>query len=152
MKKSIEHLLAWFIRKVRKVWDGSELTADLVRSWPGKLNVKTLFIEPGSLWENGYNESFNGKWQDELLNGEIFYILREAQIIIEQWRKEYNTIRPHSSLNYRPPTPEAFQPAAGGMRNRAERNLLFTYMKVDRLIGTRQGGRQIRSCFFRINE
>jgi putative transposase len=69
--------------------------------------VKTLFIEPGSPWENGYNESFNGKLRDELLNGEIFYTLREARFLIEQWRKHYNTVRPHSSLGYRPPVPEA---------------------------------------------
>jgi transposase InsO family protein len=67
-----------------------------------------LFIEPGSPWENGYNESFNGKFRDELLNGERFYNLREAQVLIEQWRLEYNTVRPHSSLKYRPPAPEAW--------------------------------------------
>jgi putative transposase len=74
-----------------------------------RVGVKTLFIEPGSPWENGYNESFNGKLRDELLNGEIFYTLKEAQILIERWRQEYNTIRPHSSLGYRPPAPEAIQ-------------------------------------------
>ena len=71
------------------------------------MGVKTLYIEPGSPWENGYNESFNGKLRDELLNGEIFYTLQEAQILIERWRQEYNTIRPHSALGYRPPAPEA---------------------------------------------
>jgi len=71
-----------------------------------KLKVKTLFIEPGSPWENGYNESFNGKLRDELLNGEIFYTLKEAQVLIEQWRKVYNTVRPHNSLGYKPPAPE----------------------------------------------
>jgi len=86
--------------------NGSEFTARLVREWLKKLKVKTLFIEPGSPWENGYNESFNGKLRDELLNGEIFYTLKEAQILIEQWRKEYNTVRPHSSLGYKPPVPE----------------------------------------------
>jgi transposase InsO family protein len=70
----------------------------------------TLFIEPGSPWENGYNESFNGKFRDELLNGEIFYTLKEAQILVEQWRQHYNTVRPHSALNYRPPAPETIQP------------------------------------------
>ncbi len=70
---------------------------------------KTLFIEPGSPWENGYVESCNGKLRDELLNGEIFYTLREAQVIIEGWRLEYNTFRPHSSLGYRPPVPETVQ-------------------------------------------
>lgn len=87
--------------------NGSEFTATLVRKWLAKLKVKTLFIEPGSPWENGYNESFNGKLRDELLNGEIFYTLKEAQILIEQWRSHYNTIRPHSSLNYQPPAPHA---------------------------------------------
>ena len=86
--------------------NGSEFTARLVREWLKKLKVKTLFIEPGSPWENGYNESFNGKLRDELLNGEIFYTLKEAQVLIEQWRKEYNTVRPHSSLGYKPPVPE----------------------------------------------
>ncbi len=86
--------------------NGSEFCAKLVREWLKRLKVKTLFIEPGSPWENGYNESFNGKLRDELLNGEIFYTLKEAQILIEQWRIHYNTIRPHSSLGYRPPAPE----------------------------------------------
>ena len=73
--------------------------------------MKTLFIEPGSPWENRYNESFNGKLRDEVLNREIFYTLREAQVIIESWRQEYNTFRPHSSLGYRPPAPEAVLPS-----------------------------------------
>jgi len=71
-----------------------------------------MYIEPGSPWENGYNESFNGKLRDELLNGEIFYTLKEAQVLIEGWRREYNTIRPHSSLGYKPPAPEALQPSS----------------------------------------
>ena len=90
--------------------NGSEFTAKLVREWLERVGVKTLFIEPGSPWENGYNESFNGKLRDELLNGEIFYNLKEAQAMIEKWRKEYNTERPHSSLNYQPPAPEALLP------------------------------------------
>jgi len=69
------------------------------------LGVKTAYIEPGSPWENGYNESFNGKLRDELLNGEIFYSLKEAQVLIEQWRRHYNEVRPHSSLGYRLPAP-----------------------------------------------
>jgi transposase InsO family protein len=73
-------------------------TAKVVRGWLERVGVKTLFIEPGSPWENGYNESFNGKLRDELLNCEIFYSLKEAQILTERWRREYNTIRPHSSL------------------------------------------------------
>jgi len=87
--------------------NGPEFTAKAVRRWLGRIGVKTLFIEPGSPWENGYNESFNGKLRDEVLNREIFYNLREAQVIIERWRQEYNTFRPHSSLGYRPPAPEA---------------------------------------------
>ena len=91
--------------------NGSEFTAELVRRWLAALDVQTLFIEPGSPWENGYVESFNGKLRDELLDREIFYTLAEAKILIEQWRREYNTVRPHSALGYRPPAPEAVRPA-----------------------------------------
>jgi putative transposase len=93
--------------------NGSEFTAKKVRTWLSRLEVKPLFIEPGSPWENGYIESFNGKMRDELLSREIFYSLKEAQVMIEMWRREYNTIRPHSALGYRPPAPEAilFQPS-----------------------------------------
>jgi transposase InsO family protein len=87
--------------------NGPEFTAKAVRKWLERLGVKTLYIEPGSPWENGYVESFNGKLRDELLNREIFTTLTEARILIEQWRREYNHIRPHSSLGYRPPAPEA---------------------------------------------
>ena len=87
--------------------NGPEFTAKAVRKWLTRLGVKTLYIEPGSPWENGYIESFNGKLRDELLNREIFTTLLEAKILIEQWRKEYNQVRPHSSLGYRPPAPEA---------------------------------------------
>ncbi|MDP7485271.1 MAG: IS3 family transposase [Dehalococcoidia bacterium] len=90
--------------------NGPEFTAKVVRGWLERVGVKTLFIEPGSPWENGYNESFNGKLRDELLNREIFYSLKEVEILTEQWRREYNTIRPHSSLGYRPPAPEAIMP------------------------------------------
>jgi len=91
------------------IWsdNGSEFCNDQIRTWLNELGVKPLFIEPGSPWENGFIESFNGKFRDELLNREIFYTLKEAQIIIELWRKEYNQIRPHSSLHYRPPAPVA---------------------------------------------
>jgi putative transposase len=89
--------------------NGPEFTAKAVRGWLERLGVRTAFIEPGSPWENGYNESFNGKLRDELLNGEIFYNLKEAKVLIENWRQEYNTVRPHSSLGYRPPAPEAVQ-------------------------------------------
>jgi len=81
-----------------------------VLAWIGAVGAKTAFIAPGSPWENGYCESFNARFRDELLNGEIFYSLREAQIIIESWRKNYNTKRPHSALGYGPPAPEAIIP------------------------------------------
>ena len=87
--------------------NGPEFTAKAVRNWLNRLSVKTLFIEPGSPWENGYIESFNGKLRDELLNREVFYTLTEAKISIEQWRKEYNQVCPHSTLGYKPPAPEA---------------------------------------------
>jgi len=86
--------------------NGPEFVAKELRQWLGKLGTGTLFIEPGSPWENGYCESFNGKLRDECLNGEIFYSLKEAQVVIERWRVEYNTKRPHSALGYRPPAPE----------------------------------------------
>ena len=84
-----------------------EFTAKAVRKWLRNLTVKTLYIEPGSPWENGYVESFIGKLRDELLNGEIFDTLLEARVLTERWRKEYNRYRPHSSLGYKPPAPEA---------------------------------------------
>ena len=85
--------------------NGPEMTSKRVRNWLQLIGVQTLFIEPGSPWENGYNESFNGKLRDQLLNGEIFYSLKEATIIIEQWPIHYNTRRPHSALGYKPPAP-----------------------------------------------
>ncbi len=91
--------------------NGPEFTARAVRQWLKDLGVKTLYIEPGSPWENGYIESFNGKLRDELLNVEIFTTLSEAQVLIENWRKDYNQIRPHSALGYRPPAPEAMMSA-----------------------------------------
>jgi transposase InsO family protein len=87
--------------------NGPEFVAKVVRGWLGRIGVKTLFIEPGSPWENGDNGSFNGKLRDELLDREIFYSLREAEVLIERWRRHYNTVRPHSALGYRPPVPEA---------------------------------------------
>jgi len=90
--------------------NGPEMTAKVVRNWLAQVGSKTLYIEPGSPWENGYCESFNGKLRDELLNGEIFCSLREAQVVIEKWRTHYNTKRPHSALGYRPPAPSAFSP------------------------------------------
>jgi len=93
--------------------NGSEFTVHAVRDWLKKIGVKTLYIEPGSPWENGYIESFNGKLQDELLKREIFYTLKEAKVLIERWRNQYNFVRPHSSLGYRPPAPEAILAGAG---------------------------------------
>jgi transposase InsO family protein len=94
--------------------NGPEFTAELVRVWLERLGVQTLFIEPGSPWENGYVESFNGKLRDELLDREIFYTLAEAKVLLERWRREYNTIRPHSGLGYRPPAPVAIAPLPTG--------------------------------------
>ena len=86
--------------------NGPEFIAKPLRRWLTRLGVQTLYIEPGSPWENGYIESFNGKLRDELLNREVFYTLQEAQVLIERWRQEYNQIRPHSALRYKPPAPE----------------------------------------------
>lgn len=90
--------------------NGPEFISRQVRHWLNASGVQTLYIEPGSPWENGYIESFNGKLRDELLNREIFDTLFEAKVLVERWKTEYNTVRPHSSLNYRPPAPEAVKP------------------------------------------
>ena len=90
--------------------NGPEFVARELRKWLTSLGTGTLYIEPGSPWENGYCESFNGKLRDECLKGEIFYSLKEAQVVIEQWRVEYNTRRPHSALGYRPPVPADYSP------------------------------------------
>ena len=90
--------------------NGPEFPAKAVRRWLKDLGVTTLFIEPGSPWENGQIESFNGKLRDELLSREVFTTLTEAKILIEEWRKEYNEVSPHSALDYRPPAPEAIVP------------------------------------------
>ena len=95
--------------------NGPEFVAINVREWLGRIGVRTLYIEPGSPWENGYCESLNSKLRDELLNGEIFTTLREAQVLIENWRRHYNAVRPHSSIGYRPPAPEAILPPASGL-------------------------------------
>ena len=91
--------------------NGPEFIAQSVQRWIAAVGAKTAYITPGSPWENGYIESFNARLRDELLNGEIFYSLREAQILIESWRRHYNGVRPHASLGYRPPAPEVFVPA-----------------------------------------
>jgi transposase InsO family protein len=108
--------------------NGAEFTAGVVREWLGKVGVKTLYIEPGSPWENGYVESFNGKLRDELLNGEIFYSVKEAKVLIESWRRHYNTVRPHSSLGYRPPAPEAIAagPTSASLRSDQQRAVAST--------------------------
>ena len=91
--------------------NGPEFTARAVREWLGRVGARTLYIEPGSPWENGYIESFNGKLRDELLDKEVFYTLLEVRVLTERYRRTYNRIRPHSSLGYRPPAPEALLPA-----------------------------------------
>ena len=97
--------------------NGSEFIAKAVRDWIAAVGSKTAYIEPGSPWENGYCESFNAKLRDELLNGEVFYTLNEASVVIEQWRMHYNSIRPHSSLGYQPPAPEVVIWPAGPSRS-----------------------------------
>lgn len=104
----VEHGVPAFLRSD----NGPEMVAKDLRRWLAAVGSRTLYIHPGSPWENGYCESFNGKLRDELLNGEIFYTLREAQVLIEQWRRHYNTQRPHSALGYRPPAPETILPKA----------------------------------------
>ena len=88
--------------------NGPEFVAKDLRKWLANIGAKTLYIEPGSPWENGYCESFNSKLRDEFLNGEIFYSIQELRVLAERWRVHYNTIRPHSSLGYRSPAPEAW--------------------------------------------
>jgi putative transposase len=115
----IEHGIPEHIRSD----NGPEMIAKNLRRWFGRLGVKSVYIEPGSPWENGYCESFNGKLRNELLDGEIFYTLREAQVLIEQWRQHYNRIRPHSALGYRPPAPEV-RGLAPELQGQAQRQAL----------------------------
>mgnify|MGYP001162243629 CR=1 FL=1 len=110
--------------------NGPEFTAGAVREWLKGVGVKTLFITPGSPWENGYVESFNGTLADELLDREIFYTLYEAKVLIERWRVQYNTIRPHSALGYRPPAPEAIFAAEAGSAS-----LRPPQQPIDHLVG-----------------
>ena len=91
--------------------NGPEFVAKAVQGWITAVGAKTAYIAPGSPWENGYVESFNARLRDELVNGEVFYSLREAQVVIESWRRHYNGVRPHASLGFRPPAPEVFVPA-----------------------------------------
>ena len=90
---------------------GPEFVATAVREWITAVGAKTASIAPGSPWENGFIESFNARLRDELLDGEVFYSVREAQVVIESWRRHYNAVRPHASLGYRAPAPEVFVPA-----------------------------------------
>ena len=101
--------------------NGPEIIAKIVRDWLARLGVKTLFIEPGSPWENGYIESFNGKFRDEFLNRELLDTLLEARVLTARWRQHYNTERPHSALGYRPPAPEAIFPTPRGGKGRLQR-------------------------------
>ena len=110
--------------------NGPEFIAEELRKWLGKVGTKTLYIEPGSPWENGYCESFNGKLRDEFLNGEIFYSLKEAQILTERWRVEYNTERPHSALGYRPPAPQAILPEATGQHAEIWKTLRVSHIST----------------------
>ena len=111
----LEFLAKLFLRRGQPGFirsdNGPEFVAEKLRSWLSSLEVRTLYIEPGSPWENGYCESFNGRMRDEFLNGEIFYSLKEAQVLVEMWRKEYNHFRPHSSPGYKPPAPLAVLPS-----------------------------------------
>ena len=91
--------------------NGPEFVAKAVQEWIGAVGAKTAYIAPGGPWENGFIESFNARLRDELLDGEIFYTLAEAKIVVESWRRHFNTVRPHGSLGYKPPAPEVFVPA-----------------------------------------
>jgi len=99
--------------------NGPEFIAKSVRDWLGRVGVETLYIEPGSPWENGYGESFNGKLRDELLNRELFDTVLETQVLADRYRKHYNRVRPHSALGYRPPAPEAIKPLVAGQQRAA---------------------------------
>jgi len=122
----VEHGPPAFIRSD----NGGEFTAGVVRDWLRRIQVKTLYIEPGSPWENGYNESFNGKLRDELLNRELFNSLAEARYLIEAWRQHFNQVRPHSALGYRPPAPAAILPLQSS--NSAERRAGGRTLRLNR--------------------
>ena len=112
----LERLTWLFVTRVGTVHirsdNGSEFTAQAVRDWLERVGVKTAYIEPGSPWENGYIESFNGKLRDELLNGEIFDTLLEAKVLIERWRREYNELRPYSAIGNKTPISLVNRPPA----------------------------------------
>ena len=126
--------------------NGPEFIAKAVQDWIAAVGSVTAYIEPGSPWENGYCESFNAKLRDELLNGEVFYTLKEASVVIEQWRKDYNTIRPHSSLGYQPPAPEVVYLANGTKWLSAARSPRHRHATDDALtsnLGHRMGAGQV---------
>lgn len=110
--------------------NGSEFTARVVRAWLSKVGVRTLYIAPGSPWENGYVESFNGRLRDELLNGEHFHTVLEARTLIEQWRQCCNRIRPHSALGYQPPAPESIAAGPPCAALRSSRQRLHTVQEL----------------------
>ncbi len=124
--------------------NGAEFTANAVRGWLTRLEVRTLYIERGSPWENGYVESFIGKRRDELLNGEIFYTLTEAKVLVERWRQLYNRVRPHSALGYRPPAPEAIEPLPLGNPEISDIEEKRLTQKVVQLWGAGQGPVTVR--------
>ena len=107
----IDVLSDLFILRGVPAHNGPEFIAKAVQEWISAVGAKTAYIAPGSPWENGYVESFNARLRDELLDGEIFYTLREAQIVIESWRRHYNAVRPHAALGYKAPAPEVIVPA-----------------------------------------
>jgi putative transposase len=104
---------------------GPEFVAKELCKWLAKTGAKTLYIEPGSPWENGYCESFHSKMRDEFLNGEIFYSRKEARVLAERWRVYFNTERPHSSLGYRPPAPAAWQTETSPRNGKVESKKRF---------------------------
>jgi putative transposase len=122
----IEHGIPQYVRSD----NGPEFVAKELRKWLARTGAATLYIEPGSPWENGYCESFNSKLRDEFLNGEIFYSLKEVQILTERWRVYYNTERPHSSLGYRPPAPQTWQPEASLGHGKVESKQRFPLFHV----------------------
>ncbi len=114
----IDVLADLFLAHIRSE-QGPEFIAEAVKAWIEGVGAATAYIEKASPWENGYVESFNGKLRDELLNGEVFHTLREAQVLIEGWRRHYNRVRPHSALGYRPPAPETVLIARSQISSRA---------------------------------
>ena len=143
LERLAELFIEWRVPEHIRSDNGSEFTAQVIRDWLKAVGVRTLDIEPGSPWENGYVESFNGKFRDELFNREVFDTLWEAQVLTERWRQEYNKRRPHSALAYRPPAPEA-----GFLRAQALNLVSWSGLQitpgltwwVDPLVGARQKG------------